>query len=266
MLLNFLYSSDSILSFIATNGSLIESICSAALTRINLDQASKSYIQETYSTARQQKTASNRAAHNDTTKTPVKLGSQISEEDISMIDHLFHKYFLCLQTVSTCELGVLALNQSAAHVIKLIDGYLERVLANLDAWEIKSTQMSKLDIGDESIQNVTCIMSVMSSIMPGREETDDLIEMQDRNDHFFVRLLTFCFYYLNFVTERKRMPREEEAEATASYDDFASELEQLNDAKNAIEEFLVIAYRMKTENNVVLNKLIDDCVNLAKDY
>ncbi len=253
MLLNFLYSCDPVLNFTAMNTSIIEATCNAALTRISLDQAGKNYIQEGYSTSRQ-------ANGHGSSKTPNNYGSQMSEEEISTIDHLFHKYFLCLQTISTCEIGVAALNQSATHVIKLIDGYLERVLTNFNTWEIKSTQMSKLDIGDESVQNVICVMSVMNSIMPSGEETDELIEMQDKNNHFFIKLLTICCYYLNFIAEKRRTPREE----AVSVDEFESELEKLNDAKVAIVEFLTTAVRMKTENNVALNQLIDDCMHVAK--
>jgi hypothetical protein len=272
LLLNLLYSNDTVLETIATtNGAnLVECVCSGAQTRIYLDQAGKSFTSEAYSTAREVTNGgeSSSLAAGETPR--IKLNTQISEEDMNQIDHLFNKYFLCLQTLSTCEAGVRALSESCVHVLRLLDTYLDKTLANLNAWEVKSTQASKLDVGDESVRNVTCVMSVVGSILAsfdGDENvgSDDsvLLEMADRYNKLFVKLFTFCLYYLRFFGERKRMPQQEDAEERAERDE---ELVGFDEAKRAIDDVLAVAVRMRTENDVVLNKLVDDCVRLANAY
>ena len=110
---------------------------------------------------------------------------------------IFNKYFLALQTLSTCELGAASLLATCDSVFQLFDEYLERCLNTFNDWEIKSSRSLKSSIGHESIQNLLCLLSVLNSIFPDQNQSHNLKHLHLKFPKFFQKFFTLCNFYLS---------------------------------------------------------------------
>ncbi len=81
---------------------------------------------------------------------------------------------MCLQTLSTCELGAASLLAACDSVFQLYDEYLERCLSTFNDWEIKSSHSLKSSIGQESIQNLLCLLSVLNCLFSVCEKSKSI--------------------------------------------------------------------------------------------
>ena len=206
-LLNLLDSDDELLISITITERLVDAICNASLTRLKLERTQKTFNHCQFST----NTASNIAVAagclNDQTPTQATsrfhdntlLVTQLSEEDISSIDHLLNKYFLCLQTISTCEVGVSSLQLEFESVIQLFNEYLTKCLVTFNDWEIRSADSLKTSIGEESLQNLTCLLSIINCEFSNQCKAS----LDAPLCEFLIKLFTFCKYYLKLFNERR---------------------------------------------------------------
>lgn len=235
LLLNLMYTSDSYLIKIAQDERVVESICSAGSTRSSLsDQAI--FTKEGYSTTRstRQKDTSTRTPNRPTEPTE-------SDQDISDLDRVFNKYFLCLQTLSTCESGTARLNESSECVIKLISEYINVALGLLSSWEAQHG-VKILDglIGAESISNFACLTSTLDAVISSSTSVQS---------KFLVKFLSFSSYYLRFLVECKEGDVEvENSDLTVS---------AVRELLNTLKDF------SDTNLDEKLNKLVSEYADLV---
>lgn len=233
-LLDLIDSDDEILNVFSSDERLVDSVCSAALTRFNLDHKTKNYNSSGFAT----KTP-------NLSQTPKALETQLSQEDMETIDYLFNKYFMFLQTLSTSEKGALALFSKCECVINLFQFYLNKCLPTFNDWEIKSSQSLKACVSNESMTNFICITSIINCLIPDRNATES-IKIEDL---FFINLFTLCKYYLSFFNE------------IIKSDKIESSFEQnLHLAKSNINDLIQNLNELK--QNKMINESIRSCVKL----
>jgi hypothetical protein len=191
------------LSAFCTSSRIVDALCNASITRLRLDNTGKSFNHSKFTATRTSiRTESEHVKSASNTEATPAFNTQQSEDDISTIDHLVLKYFLCLQTLSTCGAGVVALFTRSDTVIELFDAYLDKCLSTFNDWEIKSAHSIKASVNDESVRNLVCLLSVLNSVFP----TDDLthlVECHRKHAKFFLKLTTLCNYFLRLFNEIK---------------------------------------------------------------
>lgn len=178
------------------------------------------------------------------------LTTQFSEEEIAAIDTLLHKYFLCLQRMSTCENGVAALFAKYELTKQLFNEYLDRCLVTFNDWEIRTSNSLKASIGEESMQNLLCVLSILNCIFSNQSEfcmTGSLVE-------FLIKLVHFCKQYLMMFIELRKCEDYQDLMVMASgnYELVKSNLKEL---------FLSLNVKDTHESYHLnrLSKLIDSC-------
>jgi hypothetical protein len=188
---------------------------------------------------------------------------------------------MCLQTLSTCELGAASLLAACDSVFQLYDEYLERCLSTFNDWEIKSSHSLKSSIGQESIQNLLCLLSVLNCLFPVREPIDaderinqsQLKQLHARFPKFFQKFFTLCNYYLSLFGELANSTRNREAATqSATSTTLAEAIEQnmsqmsnFNLAKTFMKDLFLNLEDLKSENDVTLNRIFENCVRLLND-
>jgi hypothetical protein len=237
LLINLLDADDEICNAFCMNHRIVDALCNATLTRAKLDRMEKTFTNSRFtntvngyvaaggddaiylpSSARRIDSASTkwRNGENETpsklsdkrmpppqSSAPFPLETQDSQEDISYIDNLFNKCFLCLQTLSTCELGVSCLCDRYEAVVQLFDDYLEKCSSTFNDWEIKSSHSLKSFVCAESLENFVCLLSVLNCIFTN-QSPELCIDVNSKYFHFFQKLLTLCNYYLNLFDGQRR--------------------------------------------------------------
>jgi hypothetical protein len=274
LLFNLLDSDDQILNAFTSNHKIIDSICTANLTRIRLDRASKSFTSSSFTTTRREENDDLPANANGTApvETPLRVNdcdnnnansqqllliqptfqSQISEDDTSSIDHLFNKFFLCLQTISTCESGAMCIFSRSDSIVGLFDVYLEKLLNTFNDWEIKSTHSLKASIGAESVQNLLCLLSVLNCVFPDETYSSVVLDYHGRIPKFFLKFFTLCNYHLSLFEERS---------IASTNNQYESYLENFNLVKANMKDLFSNLIDLKNVNDANLNKLFSNCFN-----
>ena len=185
----------------------------------------------------------------------------VSSDDITVIDHLYARYLLCLQTLSTCEAGVMALTVRADTVCRVCDEYVSRCALTFNDWEIKTSRSLKSFVDDESLKNLTCLLSLLNCILP-HDECAALARLHAARPTLFVNLLTLCKHYLSLFGE---MRRERSASSSLSFTDhpyWAS----IDLAKSNMQDlFSLLTYLTHTSDSLPLHQLVKDCMHLLDD-
>jgi hypothetical protein len=247
---------EQILNAFCLNHRIIDALCNASLTRLRLEKVGKTFNHSQFSTSRREgeseKVVYDATKNQATPYIAASYSTQLSEDDISTIDHLFVKYFLCLQTLSTCELGVIALFNRSNAVIEIFDEYLDKCLSTFNDWEIKSSHSIKATVSDESLKNLICLLSIINSIFP-----DDklLIDCHRKNSKFFPKLVTLCNFFLKLLREIKKDESEADSEC----------MESFNLAKtNMLDLFNNLAV-LNNESDSNLVRILNESVKLLND-
>ncbi|RMZ94233.1 hypothetical protein BpHYR1_027080 [Brachionus plicatilis] len=227
-------SDDEVLNIFSSDSRIVDSICSGALTRFNLDHKTKNYNSSEFT-----------CGTPNLSQTPRVLETQLSQEDMATTDSLLNKYFMFLQTLSTSEQGAFALYSKCECVINLFQFYLNKCLPTFNDWEIKSSQSLKSCISDESLTNFICITSIINCLIPDRDSTN-AIKIEDT---FFVNLFTLCKYYLSFF---KELVKNNQIELSIE--------QNLNLAKSNIND--LIRNLNGLEQNKHLDEIIKCCINM----
>jgi len=197
------------------NVNLAEAVCNAAMTRLKLERVQKTFNHSDFTTKKSDK-GSHRLLNDETPTVHANYTSQFSEEEISTIDTLLNKYFLCLQTMSTCEQGVESLFLKFESVKQLMNEYLERFLATLNDWEIRTASSLKNSVGGSSMQNLLCILSILNCVFVNQPV--DLVQMTGSLIEFLLKLTTFCKQYLDLFKELKKKNCEDNLSAGQNYE------------------------------------------------
>lgn len=261
-------SDDRILEEFAQNDRFVDALCNASMTRICLDRSKKSYSTAGFTTT-------SRHGVNESTRTSgaldatpsttrlvdpmnsekqiqqTALTTQISEESLDTLDNLFNKYFLCLQTLSTCESGVYCLCSKLEIVIQLFNEYLEKCISTFNDWEIKSSHSLKSQVGEESLQNLICVLSVLNSIFSDNQ-SDNLLDLDRKYPNFFLKLFTMCKCYLSLINEIKK--------SSTPVTDSASTETNFDLIKSNITELIVNVNPLtNADKNSNINHLVQTC-------
>lgn len=192
---------EQLLDTFSSDARIVDSVCAAVQTRFELERSQRTQpILETPSTVRPSNLNRDELVN--------KLNTQMSQEDISTIDHVFNKYFLCLQTLSTCERGAECLvSRADAVLVRTFDVYLENCLGTFNEWEIKSSHSLKSSVVAESLQNLVCLISLLNCLIP--DQLDDtqarLVDLNLKYPTFFEKLFHLCKYYLIMFSEVKQI-------------------------------------------------------------
>jgi len=210
--INFLFcvldsDDDALVSRTTVNENLAEAVCNAAMTRLKLERVQKTFNHSNFTSKASEKDSRRLAsdetptpsAHRPTENSSTVNCTQFSEEEISAMDTLLNKYFLCLQTMSTCESGVEALFLKFDSIKQLTNEYLERCLATFNDWEIRTASSLKSSVGDSSMQNLLCIVSILNCVFVN--EPAELVQMTGSLIEFLLKLVTFCSQYLDLFKE-----------------------------------------------------------------
>lgn len=211
------------------------------------------------------------------------MTTQTSQEDISTVDILFNKFFLCLQTLSTCESGAHSLVSltSGSTLFKTFDTYLEKCLNAFDDWEIKSSHSIKASIVTESLENLVCLISVLNCVIPDQlEDTQTrLLELDDKYPMFFQKLFHLCKYYLIMFAEVKMADesssqaeqQQQQQQASSSTTTGAAEStksrheNQFILAQSSLNDLLKNVLVLKQQKKPILARLIDECISLLDE-
>lgn len=112
---------------------------------------------------------------------------------------------MCLQTISTCESGVMALFLKFDQTKQLFNDYLDRCLITLNDWEIKSANSLKNSIGEESLQNLLCMLSILNCIFLNQPSDHQL---NGSLIEFLIKLVSFSKHYLKLFHDMKSSDRD----------------------------------------------------------
>ena len=212
-------------------------------------------------------------------QTPVpQFHSQLSQDDILTTDHIFNKIFMCLQTLSTCEMGAASLLAGCDSVFQLYDEYLERCLSTFNDWEIKSSRSLKSSVGEESIQNLLCLLSVLNCLFPVRESIDcdneaannsQLRRLHVRFPKFFQKFFTLCNYYLSMFQEFVNKTTNAECSSSSTLAEALehnlSNMNNFNLAKSYMKDLFFNLEELKSENDANLNRIFESCARLLNE-
>ena len=233
-LFNLLDFDDETLNYFTINDRFLETLCTASNTRMNLENK-KTNTQFTSVTSTDQK-------RND--QTPLLL-HQTSQDDICHTDELLNKYFMCLHAITTNEQGVLAFYSKFDAVLNFFNEYLNKCLTTLNEWEIRSAGSLKTSVSEESVQNFSCLLSVLNCIFSNHSNFSHLEHLFV---DFFIRLFTFCQSYLKLFNELKKI------------DETSLTIANLELAKTNLKHLItnIQSFILKQDNNH-LNKLINNC-------
>ena len=266
-LFNLLDNDDQILDFFAGNSRLVDAICMASLTRLRLDNADKSFIASQYSQTNQDALQTPIVARAADGQPSVPYRSQFSQDDILTTDHIFNKFFLCLQTLSTCELGAASLLASCDCVFQLYDEYLERCLSTFNDWEIKSSHSLKSSVGQESIQNLLCVLSVLNCIFPDRCQAESqLRQLHLKYPKFFQKFFTLCNYYLNLFNELVNKSKKRTSPSTSAVEqEDASNMNNFKLAQTFMKDLFANLEELKQDNDSNLNRIFVNCSRLLNE-
>lgn len=184
----------------------------------------KTFNHSNFTNKTDDKSTLGRSAFNEQTPTPsasrltdiascsTTLNTQFSEEEISATDTLLNKYLLCLQTMSTCESGVMALFAKLEIIKQLFSEYLDRCLVTFNDWEIRTSNSLKASVGEESMQNLLCLLSILNCVFSNQTEmhlTGSLIE-------FLIKLMSLCKQYIMLFNELRKCKDNENLMVIAS--------------------------------------------------
>lgn len=246
---------EQILNAFCINHRIIDALCNASLTRVRLEKNGKIFNHSQFSTSRREDESQQVYDATKNQATPyiaASYSTQLSEDDISTIDHVFIKYFLCLQTLSTCELGVIALFNRANVIIEMFDEYLDKCLSTFNDWEIKSSHSIKATVSEESLKNLICLLSIINSIFP---EDKNMIDCHHKNSKFFPKLVTLCNFFLKLFKEIKKDDSETDADC----------IENFNLAKtNMVDLFNNLAI-LNNDGDLNLVRILNESVKLLNE-
>jgi hypothetical protein len=258
---NIIDGDDQILNIFATNPRFIASLSNATLTRLDLDQISNNYYKHSdFNTASTANTRCDSSAQSCVEQTPrtENHNSITSDSDISSIDHLFNRFFILFQTVSTCEAGTICLNDKAKSVVKIFAVYLEKMYKAFNDWEAGDMLTLKNDIDDVSIQNLICLISVLNCILFSSNNNNEMIcYCREEYSTFFDKLFGLCKYYLTLYAKYRENTLNcsnclKETEATNQNDTSITE----NNVKNfqiAIAQIKDFLNDFKNDSNSIKN-------------
>ena len=227
------------------NQRIVEAICNSTTTRVKLDSMQKTSLGK-FTDSRREPSSSNLPQ-----QTP-HLTSQFSEEDVFHIDHLYNKYFLCLQTISTNETGVNSLVVKFNSIIEVLIEYLEKCLCTFNDWEIRSANSIKTNISYESLQNLICIISLLNCVLIN-QETSFCSQLAEIYPTFFQHLFTFSEYYLNLFNELSKHNNE------SSYD-----LDNFEMVKYNFKELFQNLYDLQGSSDQKIKQLFNNCIRLLQ--
>ena len=187
---------------------------------------------------------------------------------------------MCLQTLSTCEMGAASLLAACDNVFQLFDEYLERCLSTFNDWEIKSSRSLKSSVGAESIQNLLCLLSVLNCLFPVREPIDcddetannsQLKRLHVRFPKFFQKFFTLCNYYLSLFDELVSKTNSGESSSSLSstlaeaIEQNLSNMSNFNLAKSFMKDLFFNLEELKSENDTSLSRIFENCVRLLNE-
>jgi hypothetical protein len=150
---------------LAQESNLIESVCNAALTRIDLEKSNE----------------------NDS------IDREEDAEDLNVVNKFLYKYLLCLYTASTCEFGVIELKDSHDSLIRLLDNYMRILSKTINEWEVKNNQSMQTHILGLSMQNFLYSISILNVLIV---EKQDLDEIMFKYENLFKNFLNLSLAYL----------------------------------------------------------------------
>lgn len=241
-LFNLIDYDDETLNYLTINDRLLETLCTAANTRMNLENKKTSSTQFTsVTTTDQQKNLSD--------QTPLLL-HQTSQDDICHTDELLNKYFMCLHTITTNEQGVLAFHSKFGSVLNFFNEYLNKCLTTLNEWEIRSADSLKTSVSEESLQNFSCLLSVLNCVFSNHASFPQLEHLFA---DFFIRLFTYCQSYLKLFNELKKL---DESDLSVNLDLAKT---SLKDLISNLHSFIL------KHDNKHLVKLIENCSLLLQN-
>ncbi len=272
--LNLLDFEDPVLNRLTIDERLLETLTTACNTRMSLEKSSKTAHNYQFNSI----TTTNRVqlnSNNPCDQTPQvnseqshQLNQQTSQEDIYQIDHLMNKYFMCLQTISTNEQGVIAFYDRFDLVLNLFDEYLNKCLITLNDWEIRSSNSLKSSVDEESLQNFSCVLSVLNCVFSNYA---DFTSVDYLFKDFFFRLFTFSQSYLKLFNELQKSEKKSQASTIERLDENFSSLStsiknSLELAKFNLKELISnIQIFINNRDNIELNDLINNCILLLNN-
>jgi hypothetical protein len=270
LLLSLMDSDDFILNALLThNERLIETICCAALTRLGLDNNDKQTTNANFTNTTEQR---NTKSNSNESQTPIgKQGanptgyySQLSQNDLTSIDQFLNKYFLCLQTISTCEQGVIALNAKSDSFIGLFDKYLEIFMNMFNDWEVQSANSFGFNLVYESLRNLICISSVLNTLDLSSDEFKAVF-VESSNKAFVIKLLTFLNYYLNYFAKMQAKKSTHQMEQSEEEDESEFDAEIVQMAKLGVKELIEsLGFLHSQKCSSSLTRLLESCEYLLK--
>lgn len=267
-LLSSLIDSDDFIlnAFLTQNGQFIDAICCAALTRLGLDNSDKQTINANFTSTIEQRNGRSKSVESQTPigkqgENPIGYYSQLSQNDLTSIDQFLNKYFLCLQTISTCEQGVIALNAKSDSIVGFFDKYLEIFMNMFNDWEVQSANSLGFNLVYESIRNLVCISSVLNTLDFGSDEKKSIFD-EPPNKAFVIKLLTFLNYYLNYLATLQAKKSTQQMEQSEE-DELDAEIVQM--AKTSVKELIEnLGFLHNQKCSSSLTRLLESCEYLLK--
>ena len=274
-LFNLLDFEDPVLNRLTIDERLLETLTTACNTRMSLEKSSKTannYQFNSITTTNRLQLNSNNQSDQTPQVTSEQLMQQTSQDDIYQVDHLMNKYFMCLQTISTNEEGIVAFYARFDLVLNLFDEYLTKCLITLNDWEIRSSDSLKSSVDEESLQNLSCVLSVLNCVF---SNYTDFTSIEHLFKDFFLRLFTFSQSYLKLFNELQRTEKRSQACTIERMDENFSSLStaiknSLELAKCNLKELIsniqiFINNNKDNNNNNQLKNLINNCILLLEN-
>lgn len=238
---------------------IVEAVCNAAMTRIKLERVRKTFNHSNFTNKTDEKSSLVRNKICNETPTPSTsrqtdmdscvYTSQHSEEEISAIDKLVNKYYMCLQTMSICEIGVMALFLKFDNTKQLFNDYLDKCLMTLNDWEIKSANSLKNSIGEESLQNLLCMLSILNCIFLNQPSDQKL---DGSHIEFLIKLVSFSKHYLKLFIQVKISDKN----LSGSYELVKTNLKDLFKSISKKEKYESYHYERLTKLMVSCNSML----------
>ncbi len=237
-LFNLIDSDDSELNSLTLNERLVEVICIACNTRMNMNKPKNNQLFTS-------KTTTTTANVN---QTPSIQLNESTNNEMCYIDNLVNKYFLCIHSMSTNEQGCSALYAKFELVLNLFNEYLSKCCMTFMDWEIRSSDSLRSIVNDESLENLNCLLSVLNS-----QDLEYSSYLVINDDDFLLKLFTMSQSYLKLFNEFKQQQQQQQDNLYET---------SFNLVKSNLNELITNINNFITTNNQQLKSLISNCQQL----
>jgi hypothetical protein len=239
-LFNLIDSDDLELNSLTLNVRLVEVICIACNTRMNIEN-NKSQNNQLFT--------SKTTTTTNVNQTPSIQLNESTNNEICYIDNLVNKYFLCIHSMSTNEQGCSALYAKFELILNLFNEYLSKCCMTFMDWEIRSSDSLRSIVNEESLENLNCLLSVLNS-----QDLEYSSFAINDDDDFLLKLFTMSQSYLKLLNEFKQQQQQQQQDNLYET--------SFNLVKSNLNELITNINNFITTNNQQLKSLISNCQQL----